>query len=35
MRWALGTSLRFARLVVALAIGVMVFGNDPTAVGAG
>ena len=26
MRWALGTSLRFSRLVVALAIGVMVFG---------
>jgi Cu/Ag efflux pump CusA len=26
MRWALGSSLRFSRLVVALAIGVMVFG---------
>ena len=26
MRWALGTSLRFWRLVVALAIGLMVFG---------
>ena len=26
MRWALGTSFRFSRLVVALAIGVMVFG---------
>ena len=26
MRWALGTSLRFSRLVVALAIGLMVFG---------
>jgi Cu/Ag efflux pump CusA len=26
MRWALGSSLRFSRLIIALAIGVMVFG---------
>jgi Cu/Ag efflux pump CusA len=26
MRWALGSSLRFGRLVIALAIGLMVFG---------
>jgi hypothetical protein len=25
MRWALGSSLRFSRLIIALAIGVMVF----------